>query len=196
MTGLNKIVEKIDEKSLKACNNIIKNADLQAEEIINNAKKQGEEEATKILNDADNTAKEIIAMAKSGAEQKSKQALLKAKIDSINDTLDEVCKSINNMEPDKYFNIIAALVKENADDGKGIMTLSEKDIKRLPPNFEKTLNVMLDKGKTVTISKEPGNFENGFILAYGDIEENCTFEAILSSQRDKLKEKIYSLIFS
>ncbi|NLX93741.1 MAG: hypothetical protein GXZ02_07760, partial [Clostridiales bacterium] len=43
---------------------------------------------------------------------------------------------------------------------------------------------------------EPAAIADGFILVYGDIEMNCTFDALLEESHDELKEKIAQLFFN
>ena len=38
-------------------------------------------------------------------------------------------------------------------------------------------------GGSLKISKEGRNIENGFILAYGGIEENCTLRAMFDAKK-------------
>ena len=75
------------------------------------------------------------------------------------------------------------------------MRLSAKDLQRLPADFEAKVNAALKDG-TIEVSKEAANVNDGFVLSYGDVEVNCTFGALLSEQRDTIKDKIYQLIFA
>lgn len=39
------------------------------------------------------------------------------------------------------------------------------------------------------------NIDNGFILAYGGIEENCTIRAMFDAKRDELSDIVHRLLF-
>ncbi len=71
------------------------------------------------------------------------------------------------------------------------------DLKRLPAGFEKEISaIAAKKGGSLTLQKESKGIENGFILVYGGIEENCTFKALFNTQRDALQDKIHQELFA
>ena len=39
------------------------------------------------------------------------------------------------------------------------------------------------------------NIDNGFILTYGGIEENCTIRAMFDAKRDELADSVYRMLF-
>ena len=79
------------------------------------------------------------------------------------------------------------------DDGE--MYFSSKDLKRMPKDFETKLNEHLKQG-TLKISSKPCEIDAGFILVYGGIEENCSFNALFKAQNDILRDKISAIIFA
>ena len=101
---------------------------------------------------------------------------------------------MNNLPEDEYFEAVYSLIVKYSENRKnGVILFNEKDLKRLPNNFEDKLR---SAGCDVTISKDANDaIDSGFILTYGDIEENCTFGALADEKRDILKEKIYKIIF-
>ena len=50
--------------------------------------------------------------------------------------------------------------------------------------------------QTAEVSKEGKNIENGFVLVYGGIEENCTLRAMFDAKRDELSDKVHRMLFS
>ena len=46
------------------------------------------------------------------------------------------------------------------------------------------------------VSSEPKNIDGGFILAYGDIEINCSFDALISEKIDVIKDTLNKIIFA
>ena len=75
--------------------------------------------------------------------------------------------------------------------------LSEADKKHLPDNFEKSIKEILSDKKeaSLTVSEEAPDLNGGFILKYGDIEENCSFDAIFSVSRESFQDKVNELLF-
>ena len=74
--------------------------------------------------------------------------------------------------------------------------LGSADLARLPADFEARLcSALSAKGSTCTLSKEAARIESGIMLVYGDIEVNCTFEAVIESSAEELKARIGEMIF-
>ena len=74
---------------------------------------------------------------------------------------------------------------------------SKTDLERLPQNFLDSLEVSLKdiKNASLTISEEAAQIDGGFILKYGEIEENCSFEALFIDSKDELQDKINAFLF-
>ena len=43
--------------------------------------------------------------------------------------------------------------------------------------------------------KEPRPIEDGFVLVYGGIEENCTFRALMDAKKDQLQDTVNQILF-
>ncbi|HZK38859.1 MAG TPA: V-type ATP synthase subunit E family protein [Clostridia bacterium] len=197
MTGIEKITSKIEQDSATKCESIIATAQKQAKEM--NA--QAEAEGAKLIGQAEEKsklkAKDMIRMAQSAAQLKANQIILGARVEAIKEALAVGAKALKNMPVDDYFNSLAALAVKHASKGHGEMRFSQSDLKRLPESFETDLNKALgDKQATVNVSMQPADITDGFILVYGDVEMNCTFDALLESGSDELKEKIAQLFFN
>ena len=67
---------------------------------------------------------------------------------------------------------------------------------RVTADFEKKINDGLEKGAKITVSKDPADISDGFILVYGDIEINCSFEALIEDSRDAIKDELNSIFFA
>ena len=57
-------------------------------------------------------------------------------------------------------------------------------------HFEKTVKIF-----NIKISEKPAEIENGFILTYGLISENCSFRAIIEAERDSLRDMAAAELF-
>lgn len=194
MAGLERIIEKIKSDTAVQCRLIAEKAEKEIAELLANAEKAAEEKAAGIRESAEKEAGFIAERAVSGGKQKSGQALLLAKTKTIDEILSEALNRMNNLPDEEYFSALLSLaVKYSGDREEGVIFFNERDLKRLPDDFEAQLR---DKGCNAKISKTPDNrIESGFVLAFGDVEENCTFGALLDEKRDVLKEKICEIIF-
>ena len=50
-------------------------------------------------------------------------------------------------------------------------------------------------GASLTLDEAPRDIDGGFVLIYGDIEENCSFEALFDAQKDRLQDEVRALLF-
>ena len=51
------------------------------------------------------------------------------------------------------------------------------------------------KDADLKISETPANIKNGFVLSYGDVEENCSFDALIEASKETLQDKIGQMLF-
>ena len=196
MTGLEKIKEKIESESAARCSEIIKSAENEGKKILEKAEINGKAYIESAVSSANAESEKIKAQAVSGAAQKSRQTILSAKVEVINETLEKVIDEIKNLDADKYFALVISQAKKNALKGKCTAFLGEKDLARVPSDFGKALSdALAEAGAECVLSDKCCNINSGLMLSYGDIEVNCSFEAIIDSMSDELKLKISEIIF-
>lgn len=197
MTGLEKIIKAIETEARSNADTIIAEANAEAERILSLAK---EEAAKNVANIAEKPASEIKAImnrAESAARLLKRQRILDAKQEVINDIILKAKNKLTSLPDTEYFDIILQIVKKHAHPQAGIIMFSRADLDRLPEKFEKSLDEAI-KGipnASLTISKEDARLDGGFILVYGDIEENCSFEALFSEAKEELQDKVNAFLF-
>jgi V/A-type H+-transporting ATPase subunit E len=195
MAGLETILQKIEGDSSVQCKKIISRAQSEADAIRKQAHKDADRQAAEILSKAETQAVAIVKRAESDAKTVLSRALLAEKVDIIQSVMKQAAGRIKAMPDAEYFQTIKRLVIKHARGEAGIMRISPVDAARLPSGFEASLNEMLtEKGGSLKI--EPVQMESGgFILVYGDIEHNCTFEALIESMHEELKDRINRSLF-
>ena len=79
------------------------------------------------------------------------------------------------------------------------MTLRQLDTEGYFRTMERILKTYVlaaaEKGGSLVLSKEQKAIEDGFILVYGGIEENCTLKALLDAKKDELQDKVNEILF-
>jgi len=197
MTGLEKIIKAIEAEAKSNADGIIAKAKEEAENILAAAKKEVEAKCAEIAEKPAYEVKAIIDRAHSGAELIKRQTILNAKQQVINDIIEKARLKLTGLADTDYFDVILKLVKKHAHAKPGIIKFSQKDLGRMPENFEKSLNEAIkDKeNASLTISSESVQINGGFILVYGDIEENCSFEALFNYAKDDLQDKVNAFLF-
>ncbi len=195
MTGLEKIIDKINADSERDCASVIAAAYKKSETLEKEAEAARAQMIKSILDDAEQQAKEIAERGESTAHQIKRQTLLKAKIEMVNVVTDKALAEIKSLDDKDYFDILLKLAVGNARAGKGVMYLSDRDLKRLPDDFIGAVLSRLEPGCELILSAKSADIDGGFILVYGDIDVNCTFDALIEDRRDTLKERICAIIF-
>ena len=193
MSGLEKIISQIEYESNQRCNSIIEEANKKAEIIINSAKTEAEQISNDIAEQTAKKLENIHQSAESSAELAKSKILLKSKLEIIDEMLRKSLDEIKALDDKEYFEIIKSLILGNAKEGEGVLRLSSKDAKRLPKDFISSVNKELGD-KNITLGEE-ADIDGGFLLIYGDIDINCSFDAIASSKRDELRDALNTLLF-
>lgn len=197
MTGLDKILSQISSQAQDAADAKIASARQQAEEIIKEMEDKAEEESERIKQQYIVESENIIARAESSAALQKRKAILSAKQQIIGDIIQKAKHNAINLPQEEYFELIRKMVLKHALPQNGQIIFSKRDKERLPRDFEKDIRKAISSiGGTLIVSEETRTFEGGFILVYGEVEVNCTFEALFESRLDILQDKINDFLFA
>lgn len=196
MTGLEKILYKIEDESKITCSDIIAKANAEAQEIISNAEAQAKKQEVEIVSKATEEAERKIAVARSSAETISRTKFLEVRNAIVNDIISAAYEEIVNLDEKAYFDLLYKLCLENVETGECVMYLSKKDTARVPKDFEDKINSEVYQKGAVQVSKQSRDIENGFILDYGDFEINCTLRAVFDEKMDELRDLLCRHLFS
>lgn len=188
-------------------NQIMEQANLQANDIL----KQAKEEESKILDalklDLENIKqesdkkleseiKDYKSRALSSRDLTKRRKILQTKQDIIADLIDKTCLSLKELNKDEYFNLLIQIFKKFAYNKQGIMYLNKKDLDRMDKSFENDIEkIAKEKGGEIEISKTPKEIEDGFLLVYGGVEENCSFNSLVMSNKSKLQDRINEMLW-
>ena len=123
--------------------------------------------------------------------------MLRAKQAIIEEVIQEACVTLKTQKDDDYFKMIEKLIEIYALPEEGEIYFSEADRKRMPAGFEdKISDAAKVKGGSLKLMEASRPIEDGFILVYGGIEENCTLKAILNAKKDQLQDQVNRILFS
>lgn len=194
MTGLDKIIaqirldaestcERINSKSSAECLKILENAKAEAQAVL----EEGEAKALKKYDD-------IIARANSAAELEERKITLNAKQSVISTMISTTLESLRNLPDKEYFELIYKMISKYSEESEGVVSFSEKDLARLPADFEEKVS-NTSKAK-LTVNKAPVLIDGGFILTYGGVDVNCSFSALFSDNSEKISDSVARLLFA
>ncbi len=174
------------------CGKILSDAKATADEILQKAKKQAEQarlstegEIARLRENAEGEMAREEALAKESLDRKllskRRDALLKAEQTAVLEIIDEAKKRILSYSDKEYFELLKDIYKNNAEDKEGEILFTKSDREHMSKDFLKTL--CAQKGKLrLSLEDAPSA---GFVLRYGKISENCTFDAIFSANRNR-----------
>ncbi len=194
MTGLEKIVQQIQSEAQQAADAVIAQANAEAADIIQKAKEEGTAQIASIEAQSKTDADNVLSAAKSAAALQIRRAVLEAKQEIIGKVIETTQKSIYGLPDDEYFALILKMVKKYALPERGEILFSASDLKRLPTDFSAKIAEAVPA--ELTVSKETRKIDGGFVLIYGGVEENCSFEALFYAARENLQDKVQELLFS
>ena len=193
MSGIDKIIQQIESDTKDYCDEVTENARIKADAVIKNAEAEAQKIRTSYEEKTERTLKDISARAKSSAALEEKKAFLNSKQSVIAKMLSDGLEKAKRLPDDEYFSLIVKMIEKNSHDDRGVIYFGKKDLGRLPSGFQDKIN-KVSKGELV-ISQEALDIDSGFILAYGGIEENCSFDAICRSKAEELSDRASSLLF-
>lgn len=197
MAGLDVIIDQIQMSSKQRIDEIQKASEAECAKVLEEANftaRKKQEEADKR---AERYTLDIKDRAVSTAQLKIRQAILACKQELIAETIEKAKDRFYKMPDAEYFDALVSVVEKYANSGNGELCLSEKDLKRLPADFESRVNeVAKKKGGSLRVSANAADIEGGFILKYTSIEENCSVEALFDNSGEILVDILQKVLFS
>ena len=189
MTGLEEMKAAIEEESRLECAEIGRRAQEQAATIREEAQAAAAARYRECAGE--------LQRAKTEGEMEVKRLLLRTKTELIDETIAMALRRLRELPDGDYFNVLQTLALSYARKGEGELLLSQRDLQRLPADFADTLNGMLkNQGAQVHIGAQYAKIADGFLLAYGDIEVNCSFEALLEASLEQVKDALSRELFA
>ena len=197
MTGLEKIIQTIEADAKAAAEVTISQANTVADGIMVAARAQAEKKCAEIAKKSELDVKSVLSRAESGAALQEKKFILDAKQQTISDIIAKAKDKLLTLPDSDYFDVILKIVKNHAHNKAGKIVFSAVDLKRMPKDYNSAIKNVLTSiaGASLTIADETAELQGGFILVYGDIEENCSFNALFSAAKDDLQDKVNALLF-
>lgn len=194
MTGLDKIVQQIQDEARAAASAVTGEAKAEAAKTADAARAECEAQTAAITAQGKADAANVLAAAQSAADLAKRRAVLFAKQEIISDAIADAQKSVCSLPDSDYFALILKMVEKYSLPQDGEILFSAADLRRLPSGFDGALAIAA-KGK-LAISKETRPINGGFVLVYGGVEENCSLEALFYAARERLQDKVQEFLFA
>lgn len=196
MTGLDKILAGIETESSDAVAKIRGEADAKAAAVMQKAEAEAAAACAEISAQRDVRLRETAQRAESAAQLNRRKALLAAKQQLIAETIGMALEKAEQLPDAAYFDTIVRMAAEAAHAGAGELCLCAKDLARAPADLESRVNAALHAPAHLALSAQPAPIRSGFLLRYGGIEENCSFDAVFAARHDEMQDQVCKILFS
>ena len=189
MAGLEDILNIIDSQQKETESRIMSSAESKVREINKDAAAKADKAYSDYMKKAEAENLRSFESACVSVDAEMKRRILKYKVELIDEVVEKTLQKLRTQSDSDYFAMLEKLITRNMCKGDGTVSLSSKDLGRLPAGFEDKLKAKAAEiGGSIRIDTAPADIEDGFILTYGLISENCSFSAILETERENIKD--------
>lgn len=196
MTGLEKMTNQILAQAKESAEEKLREVNWQAQEILESAKAQAQKSAEDIARRSQADIARQQDKNRSSIDMQKRMQILSAKQEVIAEVLEEAYARLTTMEDSEYYTMLLQILDKHVLAQEGEIFFSEKDRKNMPTDFlDKVKEMAQKKGGSLSAPEEGRAVENGFILVYGGVEENCTLRAMFDAKKDELSDIIHRLLF-
>lgn len=196
MSGLDKITARILEESAAKAKEITDEAKQKAEAITADGQRKTAEECERINKKAETVVLNTAEKGRTSAQLRHKQILLAGRQELIHEVIDTARQELSSLNDAEYKEFIVKLFNRHLPSQDAKLQLNAKDKTRLGVDTLEALKAAaLANGAKLTISDEPADIKNGFVLSYGGVEENCTIDALLDQSMDDMQDKVKDILF-
>lgn len=186
MDNLDKLLELIQSETSEQIDVLKADDERYRERLFQEAEAQRQSILAEAVKRAEKDAEQLIARASSMARADRRKADLAAKQSDVARLIELALKQLVTKPKDDRITLYAGIIRNGAiAPGELILGKNDQDIadallSKLPDGF--------------TTSKEVGDFQGGFVIRRGAIEENFTYDLIVRNHRPELAQLAMSLI--
>ena len=193
MSGIDVIISQIEQDTQDVSKKIIAEAQAKADKILAEARDQAQSVAAAGKEKTAARVADIKKRGESAADLEEKRVMLCTKQDIIATMLKNGLDDEKNLPDNEYFALIIQMVEKYSQPEDGIICFGRRDKERMPDDLPERVNSAA-KGR-LTLAVEDADIDAGFILKYGGIEQNCSFDAIFASEAETLSDRAGKLLF-
>lgn len=196
MSGIDEILGLIAAQQKQTEDSIILDSDRKTRRILEEGRQNAQKAYDEYMLKAEKQAVKDYENGCAAVDAEMKRKILSCKGKMIDTAIERVLEKLKNLPDKEYFELLEKLVSRYLKPSDGIISLGAKDMARLPDDFEKRLSAFAEKkGGTIKLSAEPCAIDDGFILSYGLISENCSFSAVIEAEKDDIRDTAARVLF-
>lgn len=186
MENLDKLLELIQSETSEQIDVLKADDERYRERLLEEAEAKRQSILAEAVEKAEKDAEQLIARASSMARADRRKADLAAKQENVARLIDLALTQLVSKSRDERITLYAGIIRNGAiEPGEIILGKNDQDIAdalltKLPDGF--------------TSTKEVGDFQGGFVVRRGAIEENYTYDLVVRNHRPELAQLAMSLI--
>ena len=198
MTGIEKILAHIKSQSDAECREIERASSEECERIRDEYAKAEKDEYRKLVDKGRSDAERRLERLYSLATLESKKQVLATQQEMVSEAFEHAARKLAGLPEKEY---IAFLVRQSCAaslTGKETIVLSPSDRKRVGNELLQAANSALrasGKPAALTLSDRTADIRGGLILSGGDIEVNCSVDALVAEYRNELAPAVAAVLF-
>lgn len=195
------IIDSILDEANTFAERTVKAAEKDAEMVLAAAKEETNRQKEQILSEAEQELSAIKQRMVAARRLDEKKRMLEQKQALVSQVIDAAVDKITGLPDGEYLSVIERMLSRAVHENAGAaevfeVIVSPQDKARLGKPFFSAAGQSLSGGVRLVLSEEQRDIGPGFILKAGNVEINCTFAAIVRSDREALEELAARLLFS
>ena len=197
MSGLQNIIAYINSESEQQINGILAEARARIDYLKEESMERADRECSRIDQKAKEESATLIERGRASAELRKKQSILASKQELISQIVEECKARLSDMEEEQYFSLLAKLLEKHMPESDAVLFFNKRDLMRMPDAFRKKAEELTEgKGIRAEISDSPADIGGGFIISFGDVEENLSIEALIEEDEGEIRDICGRELFS
>lgn len=195
MSGIDNIVQKINEDSQQKIKQLEEETAIQIKEINALEDKKAQEIIDKLTAEADKKEEAIRRNAKSGAEMANRQELLATRQQMLNVAFEKALEAMKQMDSSKKSAFVKAMVLSSAKGDEKIVASSSDSVytESLLSELNSALKADGKQGElTYDLTSEK---IDGLILKKDGMEINLTYEEVIRQIKGEIDSEVSKILF-
>ncbi|MCC6094929.1 MAG: Archaeal/vacuolar-type H+-ATPase subunit E [Eubacterium sp.] len=196
MAGIENITGQILQEAREKASVMLRQAQDEADTVLRKAEEDTAAIRTQSEQKASDAAAAYAARVEAEAERKTRQALLGEKQAVICEVIRKAYERLSTEQKDAYFLMLEKLLQKNIRPETGVILFGQRDLSGMPVDFRDRIRDIAERaGGSLEIADEAADIENGFILRYGGIDENCSLQALFHAKEEILQDAVHETLW-
>ena len=198
MNNIEKITGKILADAQAEADRIAAEAEARCREIEEKSEADAQEAYWQAVRLGTDKAKVRRERLMSVAELEAKKQILRAKQELVTAAFTHAADKLRQLPQEAYVSLLAMMAAAASETGREEIVLSARDRETVGAAIVSQANAALaDKGAAagLTLSQDTRETGGGLILRNGNIEMNCTFDAVVNERKNEMTAPVARVLF-